>query len=282
MGQNRPISFLLLLSFSSSFLLSFFLSPFLPLLTAQARGSAAAPPSVGLVRRWRVLQAATTAGSSGGEGEAKPGRHGLVATRRLARVCASARCTHGVATTTCKLGQGNGGMHKQADGELGWAEGRRFAQAGRVRDAPCACKADGGKRLRCPAGKGEGQAEQTLRAAGRILPGEARPELGKVKAKQSRAAAQQACTRSPGVPGSRWHGGDTVRVRVPRCVRKVRVRRPGSCSRAGSQRSEAAHGHAVCETPVPRARTTTQRRQDLGNGKARLWLGTGTRSRASS
>ena len=50
LGQNRPISFLLLLSFSSSFLLSFFLSPFLPLLTAQARGSAAAPPSVGLVR----------------------------------------------------------------------------------------------------------------------------------------------------------------------------------------------------------------------------------------
>ena len=66
------------------------------------------------------------------------------------------------------------------------------------------------------------------------------------------------------------------------CVVKVRVRRLGSCSRAGSRRSEAAHGRAVCETQVPRARTTTQRRQDLGNGKARLWLGTGTRSRASS
>jgi hypothetical protein len=58
-----------------------------------------------------------------------------------------------VATTARKLGQGNGGVHKQAGGELGWAEGRRFAQAGR------------------------------------ILPSKARPELGKVKAKQSRAAA---------------------------------------------------------------------------------------------
>jgi len=40
---------------SSSFLFLLLLSPFLPLLTAQARGSAAAPPSVGLVRRWRIL-----------------------------------------------------------------------------------------------------------------------------------------------------------------------------------------------------------------------------------
>jgi hypothetical protein len=31
--------------------------------------------------------------------------------------------------------------------------------------------------------KAEGQAEQMLRVAGRILPGKARPELGKVKAK---------------------------------------------------------------------------------------------------
>ena len=92
-------------------------------------------------------------------------------------------CTHGVAMTVRKLGQGNGGVHKQASGEFGSAEGRRLAQAEHVRDAPCACKADGGKWLRCPMGKGEGQAEQMLRVAGRILPSKARPELGKVKAK---------------------------------------------------------------------------------------------------
>jgi hypothetical protein len=86
-------------------LLSLFLlllSSLLPLLTAQARGSAAAPPSVGLVRRWRVLQATTAAGSSGSEGEAKPGRHGLMATR-LAGACVHVRAA---ATATAERVQG--------------------------------------------------------------------------------------------------------------------------------------------------------------------------------